>query len=429
MKVKRTRGKAAGGLSRRAFARLLGAGAGAAWLGAISARGGEERLGLRAGGRIVEVKRLAKDAENQILLNSNENPYGPSPAAVEALGEAHSVAMRYPDYWADLLQEKLAAFHTVDPDMVVVTCGSTEVLKLAAQAFLGPGRRLVLAEPTFEAIGYYAAQTGAEVFKVPVTADYRHDLEAMAQAAQERPGLVYLCNPNNPTGTVVSQAAVEKFIAQMPRQTIVLVDEAYYHYADDPEYGTLLGAVTEGRNVVVARTFSKIYGMAGLRLGFGIARKELMELMRPHQVIESWNVMACAAALASLEDAQWVERNREWNRSGRESLAEAMRERGRSIIPSQTNFVCVHVGRPVRPVIQAFYERGISVGRPFAGLPEHVRVSIGSPEEMEKFVSVFEDVLAATESSAAGRGGTRLGASQPAKRRPSPGAAPLWTRT
>lgn len=429
MKVKPTTGKAGGGLSRRTFAQLLGAGAGAAWLGAIRARGGEERLGLRAGGRILSVKRLPQDLENQILLNSNENPYGPSPAAVEALGEAHSVAMRYPDYYADLVQEKVAAFHNVDPDMVVVTCGSTEVLKLAAQAFLGPGRRLVLAEPTFEAIGYYAQQTGAEVFKVPVTADYRHDLEAMTRAAQERPGLVYVCNPNNPTGTVVAQAAVEKLIAQMPRQSIVLVDEAYFHYADDPEYGSLLGTVVEGRNVVVARTFSKVYGMAGLRLGYAVAREELMELMRPHQVIESWNVMACAAALASLEDAQWVERNREWNRAGRESLAEAMGERGRSIIPSQTNFVCVHVGRPVRPVIEAFRERGISVGRPFAGLPQHVRVSIGSPEEMEKFVSVFDDVLAATEASATARVSSGLEASKSAKRRRSPGAAPLWART
>lgn len=410
------------GLSRRDFARLVGAGAGAAWLGAISARGGEERLALRASGRLQPAKLLPNDPENQILLNSNENPYGPSPMALEALGEARSVAMRYPDYWADQVHEKLGAFHGVDPEMVVVTCGSTEVLKLAAQAFLGPGRRLVLAEPTFEAIAFYAKQTGAEVYKVPVTADYRHDLEAMARAAQERPGLVYICNPNNPTGTVVAKAAVEKFLTQVPRQSLVLVDEAYYHYADDPAYGTLLGAVTPGSNVVVARTFSKIYGMAGLRLGYALARKELMELMRPHQVIESWNVMACAAALASLEDAQWAERNQGWNRAARESLVEAMGKRGRSVIPSQANFVCVHVGRPVREVIAAFRERGISIGRPFAGLPEHARISLGSPEEMEKFVAVFDEVMAAPAAASA-----RMKA-EPEPSGPG-GAAPPWART
>jgi len=388
--------------SRRAFAQLVAAGAGAAWLGGVAARGGEERWARRARGEVRPAKLLPNDPEDLILLNSNENPFGPSPAARAALEQARSLVMRYPDYHADLLKEAIASYHGVDPAMVVVTCGSTELLKLAAQAFLGPGRRLVVAEPTFEAIAFYAGLTGAEVVKVAVTADYGHDLEAMARAAQERPGLVYLCNPNNPTGTVVSKAAGELFLGQIPPQQVVLVDEAYYHYADNGSYDTLLNAVTAERNLVVARTFSKIYGMAGLRLGYGIARRELMERMRPHQVIESWNVMACVAALASLDAPQWVERNREWNRQARTSLAEAMQERGYAVIPSQANFVCVHVGQSVRPVIAAFRERGIAVGRPFAGLPEHIRVSLGTPEEMEKFVAAFDAVMAETPHPAAG---------------------------
>lgn len=386
-------------LSRRAFTRALGMGAGAALLApALAARGWEDRLG-RGGGRFQPVKLLPKDPLELILLNSNENPYGCAPAALEAMVEGHRFVMRYPDYWADQLRERLATFHGVEPAMVVVTCGSTELLKLCAQAFLGPGKRLVLAEPTFEAIVHYAKLTGAEIVKVPVDTHYRHDLEAMAKAARERPGLVYVCNPNNPTGTVVGRAALEKFLQRVPGESAVLVDEAYFHYCDDSDYGTMLGAVVAERNVVVARTFSKIYGMAGLRLGYGMARAELMEQMRPHQVFESWNVMASMAALASLDDGEWVARNQKLNREVRDLLVAAMEKRGRSVIPSQTNFVCVHVGGPVRPVIQAFREEGVSVGRPFSGLPEHVRVSLGTPEEMEKFVAAFDRVTAAVRAA------------------------------
>jgi len=387
-----------GQLSRRNFAQLLGLGASAALLAPVQARGLEERLAL--GGRLRAAKLLPKDPENLILLNSNENPYGPSPAALEAMVEAHSVACRYPDFWADQLQEKLARFHGVDPEMVVVTCGSTEVLKLGAMAFLDPNRRLVMAEPTFEAIGRYARLTGAEIVKVPCDAAWRHDLEAMARAARERPGLVYLCNPNNPTGTVVSKAALEKFLKQMPADSVALVDEAYCHFADDPGYGSLLDSVKAGGNVVVARTFSKIYGMAGLRLGYAIARRDLIERMRPHQVMESWNVMACAAALASLEDAGFVARNVRLNADARAALVDALRERGRDCIPSQTNFVCVPVGGPARPLIQAFRERGISVGRPFARLDDYIRVSLGTPAEMEKFLAVFDQIVSPARAAA-----------------------------
>jgi len=386
-------------LSRRAFGRLLGAGAAAALLAPGTAASGWNGRGAgRAEGRLELAKLLPKDPANLVLLNSNENSYGPSPLALEAMTEAHSVAMRYPDYWADRLQEELAGFHSVDPEMVVVTCGSTELLKLAAEAFLGPGKRLVVADPTFEAIVYYGRMTGAEVVKVPLAVDHRHDLEAMARAARERAGLVYLCNPNNPTGTVVSRAAAEAFLKQVPRESVVLCDEAYHHYVDDPEYDSVLEAVTAGDNVVVARTFSKIYGMAGLRLGYGVARRELMQWMRPHQVGPSWNVMGCAAALASLEDEEWVRLNQNRNRSARSGLVRAMAQRGHGCIHSETNFVCVQVGGPVEPVIAAFREEGVSVGRRFAGLPEHIRVSLGTPEEMKKFYEAFDKVMAAKQA-------------------------------
>ncbi len=408
-------------LSRRGFARLLGAGAGAALLApAVAARGWEERLALRMQGRFEPVKLNPKDPRDLILLNSNENPYGPFPAAMEALVEGRSFAMRYPDYWSDALQEKLAEIHGVDPAMVVVTCGSTEVLKLAAQAFLAPGRRLVMAEPTFEAIAFYGRQTGADVVKVPVTGDHRHDFEGMAKAAGERPGLVYVCNPNNPTGVLDPKAEVENLAARVPRESIVLVDEAYFHYVEDPGYGTMLDAVKAGKNVVIARTFSKVFGMAGLRLGYAVARKELMMQMRPHQVAESANVLACAAALASIEDEAEVLRQRKLNNDTRAYAVGEMKKRGRACIPSHTNFFCAHVAQPARPVIAAFREEGISVGRFFPGLPEHIRVSIGSPEEMQKFVAAFDKVLKAARSRP----------DVPPERafERYPGAAPLWAR-
>jgi len=410
-------------LSRRNFARLLGAGASAAVLApAIAARGWEERLALRAQERLERVKLLPKDPTDMILLNSNENPYGPFPAAMEALVEARSVAMRYPDYWGDAIQDKIAAYDGVDPESVVVTCGSTEALKLAAQAFLSPSRRLVMAEPTFEAIAFYGRQTGADIVKVPVTADYQHDLEGMARAAQERPGLVYLCNPNNPTGALIAKAAVQEFLKQVPRESIVLVDEAYFHYVEDPSYGTMLEAVDAGANVVVARTFSKVYGMAGLRLGYAIARKELMVQMRPHCVWDATNVMACQAALASFGDEAEEKRQRTLNSQTRAFLGDEMKKRGHDYIPSHANFVCVHVAHPVRPVIEAFRQQGIAVGRPFAGLPEHLRVSLGTPEEMQKFVAAFDKALEAAQAMPA----------QSTQSTPEPernvGAAPLWAR-
>ena len=382
------------GLSRREFTRALGVGL-AALAAPVAARGREERMAR--GARFARVKREAKDPADLILLNSNENPFGPCAAALAAMVQAHEIACRYPDYSADQLHEALAEAHGVSPDMIQVTCGSTEVLKVAAQAFAGPGRRLVMAEPTFEAIAHYTRTAGGEIVKVRLDADYRHDLEAMAAAARQKPGLVYVCNPNNPTGTIVSRDALARLLEQVPADSVVLVDEAYHHFAESPEYGTALDFLNSpaGNRLVVSRTFSKIYGMAGLRLGYAVARKELIEKMRRHQVFESWNVMACVAAQASLEDSELVPIGCARNKQTRGYLLSEMKRRGFAVLPSEANFVMIGLGREVGPVIQALRQRGIAVGRRFAGLPQHLRVSIGTSEEMKKFVAAFDQVLPA----------------------------------
>lgn len=383
------------GLSRRGFARLMAAGTSAALLAPqVAARGWE----ARHPGERVSAKLLPKDPLDLILLNSNENPYGPSPRALEAMVEAHEVCMRYPDYYADQLSDKLASLHGVAPANLIVTCGSTELLKLATQAFLGPGKRLVVPHPFYEDVPYYAGLTGAEAVEVPVRTDFHQDVEAMARAAREKPGLVYLCNPNNPTAVVEPAVVVEKLMAQMPGDGVLLVDEAYHHYVDDGDYRSMIERAKSSSNLVVARTFSKIYGMAGLRLGYGIASAELIERMRPHKVRMSWNVMACAAALVSLDDQDWVRQNQERNRAARVFLTEAMAQRGREVIPSQANFACVEVPVEVREAIQGFRREGISVGRRFPGLERHLRVSVGTIDEMEKFVAAYDRLFGAEQA-------------------------------
>ena len=384
-------------LTRRDFAKVLGVGL-AGLAVPVAARGREERLAF--GGRLLPVKRNPNDPPDLILLNSNENPYGPSPAALQAMVDAHSIACRYPDYWAYELHETLADHHGVPSDMVEVTCGSTEVLKVCAQAFAGPGRQVVMADPTFEAIAHYTEAAGGTVVKVPLDTAHRHDLEAMAEAAQKKPGLVYICNPNNPTATITGDAALRRFLQRAPADTVVLVDEAYHHFAESPDYASLLDLVQARRpNLVVSRTFSKIYGMAGLRLGYAVAHKDLIAKMRRHQVIESWNVMACVAAVASLKDPDLVPRGRARNKDARDYLLTEMKRRSYAVLPSDTNFAMIDIQRPVEPVIKAFREQGIAVGRRFPALPQHLRVSIGTAEEMEKFVAAVDKILPAARAA------------------------------
>ena len=389
-------------LSRRAFARMLGIGTGVAAVATfspIAARGMEEHSASPIPFPAASPKRLPRDPENLILLNSNENPYGPSEAAREAMVEGFDIACRYPDFYIAHLEEMLAQFHGFAPENIVVSAGSTELLRMCAMAFLGPGKRLVQATPTFEALESGARRVGAEVVSIPLDSDYRHDLDAMTEAAQERPGVVYICNPNNPTGTVMSKKAIERLIDRVPSQTVVLVDEAYHHFVEDPGYGSLLDAVASGRNIIIARTFSKIYGMAGLRVGYGVASTGLMGQLRPQRVRSAANALGCVAAIASLEDEPFAELNRERNQTARDALYRAMSERGHGTIRSHTNFVCVDVKGPVRPVIDAFREKGIRVGRPFNGLPNHIRISLGLPDEMAKMMTAFDSIFSADTAS------------------------------
>ncbi|HEV8239416.1 MAG TPA: histidinol-phosphate transaminase [Thermoanaerobaculia bacterium] len=377
-------------LSRRGFARLLGAGFTLAAVPSGAGAGWRTTAGTSPARAALPT--FTPVGAQRIRLNSNENPYGPSPAALQAIRDAMPLACRYPDEQADELAAELGAHHGLAADHVLLGAGSSEVLRLAVAAAGSATRRVVTADPTFEAVSVNAKNTGIEVVKVPITADFRHDLPKMLDAAHGA-GLVYVCNPNNPTASVTPAAELRAFLAAVPKDTVVLVDEAYHHFASGAGYETVTPLVAELPNLLVARTFSKIYGMAGLRCGYGVAQPALLARLRAQQAWDSANLMALVAASASLADPAYVEASRQRNLAVREECCDSLRARGLHVIPSQANFFMVELGREVKPVIAALRDRGVEVGRLFPALPTHLRVTVGTREEMQAFLAAFDKVM------------------------------------
>ena len=394
-------------MSRRRFAQLLGVGA-----AAVAARPSFQLTAATSDSVI-----SARAPATVVRLSSNENPYGPSRMAVKAMTEAFDLAWRYPDEHAETLIDSLAKLNGVNSDQILLGDGSGEILKVCASAFTGPmtndrkpvelarptrgptlefvpGRgKLVAADPTFEAILNHARVNRAEVVKVPLNKSYAHDLPKMLAAASE--GLIYICNPNNPTASITPKNELRDFINDTPRSTMILVDEAYHHYADSPDYESVIPMVKDHPNLMVARTFSKIYGMAGLRLGYCVAQAATMKRMRPHQTWDSVNIMALAAAIASLNDPEQVPNGRRLNAQTKQFVLDEVGKLGYPNIPSQANFVMIDVKRPVQPLIAGLRARNVQVGRLFPALPTHMRVTIGKRSEMETFMTAFRDVVRA----------------------------------
>lgn len=365
-------------LSRRAFARVVGASAVAAVLPPLAA--------------VKPLFAATTPPSDGVRLSANENPYGPSPAAIEAMRDAFARAWRYPDESQDDLINAIAKSHAVSRDQVLLGDGSSEILKLAAVSFTGPSRKLVMAAPTFEAIGAYARTSGAEVVNVPLDESFRHDLAKMG--AVPGAGLLYVCNPNNPTGSITPREGVRRLIDTVPAATAILVDEAYHHYAVSSDYESVIPAIASRPNLIVARTFSKIYGMAGLRCGYAVSSRETIRTLAAQQAWDSMNVMALAAALASVSDAQHVAEGQKRNAATKASVAASLKKLGYDIIPSETNFIMIDVKRDVRPLINGMRTHGVHVGRLFPAMPHHMRVTIGRPEQMEAFMRAFSEVAA-----------------------------------
>lgn len=394
-------------VSRRAFVRLAGVAGTSALVslrgGVILARGREAAHGE---GREFDALADAPMPGGPIRLNSNENPIGPPRVAVDALMAAFAAdAPRYPSGPAQKATQRIASHHQIAVESVVAGSGSGEILRMAVYAFVNPQRPLVTGSPTFEDPARYAELIGAPVIAVPVTRDLKLDLDAMAERARGA-GLVFLCNPNNPTGTVHSATAVTQFVDRITRvspDTTILIDEAYHHYVEDPGYATALPLALERRNVAVCRTFSKLYGMAGLRLGYVVARPETAAALRRQRLANSVNALVAPAAAAALGEesatarhqaAEYVARERARNHDAREYTRKALAELGYPSLPSEANFIMVDVRRDVREFQKACADRGVLIGRPFPPLMTHARISIGTMDEMTRAMSVFKQVLA-----------------------------------
>lgn len=332
-----------------------------------------------------------------LLLNYNESPYGPSPRALAAIRAAKDalVSRYHVEETYDSLRDALAAHHGVTRDHIRIGAGSTEILKACDDVFLADGKTLVVANPAYEAVIQYAANSKAEATRLSLTDDYAHDLPRMARTTNLSTGLIYVCNPNNPSGTINRKDEVAFFMARVPESATVLFDEAYAEFVSDPGYESAVKYVKEGRNVIVAKTFSKIHGMAGMRIGYAIAKPELIARIAPFTVDYAVTGLAANAALASVKDVAYTREVARKNAIERTRFVAEMKKLGLSCAEPHGNFVMVDLGRPVSPVIGALAAKRILVGREFGAMPNFLRVTLGTAAEMTTFYPVFRAAMTA----------------------------------
>ncbi len=326
-------------------------------------------------------------------LASNENPLGPSPKAVQAMRDVAEKVYLYPDGACYELRQAVASHLNLPEDHLIFGNGSDEIIHYLGVTYLQPGDEVIQADPSFVRYEAAAILNDAPCIKVPLK-HWTHDLEAMADQITERTRLIFIANPNNPTGTIVTHREVETLLNRLPARVLLALDEAYFEYVENPDYPRGVEFVQEGRNVILLRTFSKAYGLAGLRLGYGIARPEIVGHL--DQVREPFNVnlIAQAAGVAAIADQEHVERSRQVNAAGKRMLYGAFEALGMEYAPTEGNFIWVDVGRNSREVFNALLKRGVIVrtGDIF-GAPTHLRVTIGTQSQNETFLNALEEVL------------------------------------
>ena len=333
-----------------------------------------------------------------VKLGSNENPLGPGPLALAAIRAGLGSLHRYPDGSGYALKKALAAQLSVGagpitPDHLTLGNGSNEVLELAARTFVTPADEVVFSEHAFAVYSIVTQAVGARAIVTPARS-YGHDLHAMRAAVTERTRLVFIANPNNPTGTWVGSDALAGFLTSLPKQVLVLIDEAYYEYVDEPGYPNGVAWVERFPNLIVTRTFSKIHGLAGLRLGYGVSHPEVAGLFNRVRQPFNINSLALVAAEAALGDEGHVARSRRVNKAGLRQLEDTCDALGLSCIPSVANFLCIALPRPGSDVYAALLCEGV-ITRPIAGygLPEHLRVTVGTEAENARFAAALTRVL------------------------------------
>ncbi|HVJ75103.1 MAG TPA: histidinol-phosphate transaminase [Casimicrobiaceae bacterium] len=344
-------------------------------------------------------RELGLDASTIVKLASNENPRGPSPRALGAIASAAADITRYPDGNGFALRAALALHLGVGPERIVLGNGSNDVLELVSQAFLTPGDQAIYAQHAFAVYPLATKARGATGIEVPAR-DYGHDLDAMLRAITPRTRVVFVANPNNPTGTWLPGGRVEAFVAAVPRDVIVVLDEAYDEYLDDADRSTSIAWLGRHPNLVVSRTFSKAYGLAALRIGYGVMDASVADLLNRVRQPFNVNALAQAAAIAALADTGYVDESARLNREGMRSLEDGLAALGIATLPSHGNFILARVGDAAR-VYGELLRRGVIV-RPVAGygLPEWLRITVGLPAENERFLAALAQALGRSRHAA-----------------------------
>jgi histidinol-phosphate aminotransferase len=331
-------------------------------------------------------------AVEPLRLHRNESAYGPSASVIAAIrGAAVSLTSRYPDAPDEALRNKLAALHAVTSDQVVLGCGSGEILCMAVSAILGFRGKIIVAQPTFELIADRARRAGGQVVSVPLRTDHSYDLEAMLSLADAGTALVYVCNPNNPTGSLTRRRDLEAFIRRLPPTAHVLIDEAYHHYVGgSSEYASFIDCPVNDRRVIVTRSFSTIHGLAGLRVGYAVAAPETAALLASHGLPDNVNGVAALAAIAALDDTEHVRTSARRNADDRQEFYNQGHARMLRPIDSHANFVMLNTLRPAGEIVDHFRRNGVPVSGPFPTFDKHIRVSLGTPAEMREFWRVWD---------------------------------------
>jgi histidinol-phosphate aminotransferase len=335
-------------------------------------------------------EQVGAGTKNPIRLDRNENAYGPSSKAVaEVLRNANSVN-RFPDS-TDALGSSLASVRGVRPEQILLGAGSTAIMKTAMNIFLRGGRKLILATPTFELIDRYAVAISARIGAVPLRRDHGHNLEAMLAAVNSETGLIYICNPNNPTGTLTDRQEIDQFLAKLPERVPVIIDEAYHEYAGGSgAYVSFLDRPSHHPGAIITRTFSKIYGLAGLRLGYAFAQPKILKALARQKPEMEIGSLTFDAGLAALADAEFTASCVQRNENDRQEFVNQVNARMLRVLDSHTNFACLNAMRPAKEVIGHYQKNGILLGPEIPGMPNYVRVSFGAPEEMREFWVVWD---------------------------------------
>ena len=351
-------------------------------------------LTAAAAARVAEYDPAAK-------LSSNENPWGPLDSVMEAMNSAWKYSNRY-GYPDGDIKEAIAAHHKVPANHILLGAGSGEILDVVAATFLEGGTKKVLGvEPTYSTVYQYATSVKSDAIKLPLNKDYTQNIGAFITATRRHYrelGFVYLCNPNNPTGLIVTKQEVKQLLDGIPEDMPVLIDEAYYHFVQSSDYASSLPYVLEGRPVVISRTFSKIFGIAAMRLGYAIARPDLIERMEPH-AMNSINALVKWGGVAGLHDTAGQQKVLDMTFRIRDTAVRNLRAHGYDVLPTETNFFMVGIRREVQPVIDEFRKRGVLVGRAFPPMTQHMRVSVGTDDEMARFMTAFKEIFPAVRSS------------------------------